>query len=140
MQPGISILAMRLPGVRVQPFTFAMAELAKLENGTALVKELDLYPNENTKFVILGDPMSADPERMTSLFNEGYPGAPLVGGMASGMILHKPPWLLLGSQVFKHGLAGVALVGTLDIQTVVAQGCHARRQVSDPGGVMLFRR
>ena len=129
MLPGVSILAMRLPGVRVQPFSFAQAELARIENGAALVKELDLYPNENPKFLILGDPMSADPERMAALFNEGYPGAPLVGGMASGLILHKPSWMLLGSTVVKHGLAGVALVGPVELQTVVAQGC---RPIGEP--------
>ena len=127
--PGISILAMRLPGVRVQPFAFTAAELGRLENGAALVKELDLYPNESPKFLILGDPMSGDPERMAALFNEGYPGAPVVGGMASGPLLHKPSWLLLGSHVLKSGLAGVALVGPVEISTVVAQGC---RPIGDP--------
>lgn len=129
MTPGISILAMRLPGVRVQTFAFTPAELGKLENGAALVAELDLYPNENPKFLILGDPASGDPERVAALFNEGYPGAPLVGGMASGPLLHKPAWLLLGSQVLRQGLAGVALVGPVEISTVVAQGC---RPIGDP--------
>jgi small ligand-binding sensory domain FIST len=97
MTPGISILAMRLPGVRVQPFSFSQNELGRLENGAALVASLDLYPNEDPKFMVLGDPMTGDPERMAALFNEGYPGAPLVGGLASGMLLHKPSWMLLGS-------------------------------------------
>ncbi|MCR4294143.1 MAG: FIST C-terminal domain-containing protein [Elusimicrobia bacterium] len=127
--PGISILAMRLPGVRVQPFAFTQAELAGLENGAALVKELDLYPNELPKFMVLGDPASADAERMAALFNEGYPGAPLVGGMASGLLLHKPSWLLLGSSVLQHGFAGVSLVGPVEIETVVAQGC---RPIGEP--------
>ncbi|MBI2385411.1 MAG: FIST C-terminal domain-containing protein [Elusimicrobia bacterium] len=127
--PGVSILAMRLPGVRVQPFSFSPAELGRFENGAALVKELDLYPNESPKFMILGDPASADPERMAALFNEAYPGAPLIGGMASGLLLHKPSWLLLGSHVLTQGLAGVALVGPVEIQTVVAQGC---RPIGDP--------
>ena len=129
MTPGHSILAMRLPGVRVQPFSFTQAELAKFEGGAALVAALDLYPNEKPKFLLLGDPMSADPERATALFNEGYPGAPLVGGMASGPILHKAAWMLLGSQVLRQGFAGVALVGPVDIQTIVAQGC---RPIGEP--------
>ena len=124
MQPGISILAMRLPGVRIQPFAFSQAEMERLSDGAALVAELDLYPNEKPKFLILGDPMSADPERAALLFNEGYPGAPLVGGMASGPVLHKESWMLLGSKVLRQGMAGVALIGPVDIQTVVAQGCR----------------
>ena len=42
MAPAISILAMRLPGVKVQPFALSPAELGKFENGAALVAELDL--------------------------------------------------------------------------------------------------
>ena len=129
MTPGISILAMRLPGVRIQPFSFSQAELGRLENGAALVASLDLYPNEDPKFMVLGDPMTGDPERMAALFNEGYPGAPLVGGLASGMLLHKPSWMLLGSSVLKKGIAGVALVGPVELRTVVAQGC---RPIGDP--------
>ena len=129
MQPAISILAMRLPGVRVQPFSLTQSELTKLENGAALMTELDLYPNEKPKFLLLGDPMSADPERAAALFNEAYPGAPLVGGMASGLLLHRPSWMLLGSSVLRQGLAGVALVGPVELRTVVAQGC---RPIGEP--------
>ncbi len=129
MRPAVSILAMRLPGVRIQPFSFAPAELGRLENGAALIAELDLYPNEGPKFLLLGDPMSADPERATALFNEGYPGAPVVGGLASAPLLQRPSWLLLGSQVLRQGVAGVALVGPVEVQTVVAQGC---RPIGDP--------
>jgi small ligand-binding sensory domain FIST len=127
--PGVSILAMRLPGVRVQPFSFTQPELVGFEHGAALIKELDLYPNERPKFMIVGDPASADAERIAALFNEAYPGAPLIGGMASGLLLHKPSWMLLGASVLTQGLAGVALVGPVDITTVVAQGC---RPIGDP--------
>ena len=127
--PAISIMAMRLPGVRVQPFSFSPAEIARLENGSALVSALDLYPNESPKFLLLGDPMSGDPERAAALFNEAYPGAPLIGGMASGLILHRPSWMLLGSTVLGQGLAGVALIGSVECLTVVAQGC---RPIGEP--------
>ena len=127
--PAISIMAMRLPGVRVHPFSFSPAEIARLENGSALVSALDLYPNESPKFLLLGDPMSGDPERAAALFNEAYPGAPLIGGMASGLILHRPSWMLLGSTVLGQGLAGVALIGSVECLTVVAQGC---RPIGEP--------
>ncbi|UPT76149.1 MAG: FIST C-terminal domain-containing protein [Elusimicrobiota bacterium] len=79
--------------------------------------------------MLLGDPMSADPERAAALFSEGYPGAPVVGGMASAPLLQRPAWLLLGSQVLRQGVAGVALVGPVEVSTVVAQGC---RPIGDP--------
>lgn len=129
MAPAISILAMRLPGVKVQPFALSPAELGKFENGAALVAELDLYPNESPKFLILGDPTTADPEKVTTLFNEAYPGAPLVGGMASGMLLRRPTWMMVGSSVLTEGMGGVALIGPVELSTVVAQGC---RPIGEP--------
>ncbi|MBI3289740.1 MAG: FIST C-terminal domain-containing protein [Elusimicrobia bacterium] len=129
MEPAVSILAMRLPGVRIQPFAISPAELSGFAGGEDLIAELDLYPNESPKFLLLGDPMSADPERAAALFNEAYPGAPVLGGMASGPVLHKPSWMLLGASVLRQGLAGVALMGPVDVQTVVAQGC---RPIGEP--------
>jgi small ligand-binding sensory domain FIST len=129
MEPAVSILAMRLPNARVQPFSFAPSELARFDGGKDLVAALDLYPHEKPKFLVLGDPMSADPEKALSLFNEGYPGAPLVGGLSSGLVLRKPSWMLLGSEVLKTGIAGVALTGDVEVRTVVAQGC---RPIGEP--------
>lgn len=129
MKPGVAILAMRLPGVRVHGFTLTAAELSKMENGRELVASLDLYPTDKPKFLAFGDPLSCDPDRLTALFNEGYPGAPLVGGLASGVQLKRPSWMLLGRELVERGVAAVALTGDVEFDLVVAQGC---RPIGDP--------
>jgi len=129
MKPAVSILAMRLPGVRVHGFTLAPGEMARMENGRALVAALDLYPTDKPKFLALGDPMSCDPDRLTALINEAYPGAPLVGGLASGPQLKRPAWMLLGREVCERGAAVVALTGDVEFDVVVAQGC---RPIGEP--------
>lgn len=129
MKPAVSVLAMRLPGVRVLPFTLAPGELGRLEDGRALVAALDLYPTDKPKFLVLGDPMSCDPDRLTALFNQAYPGAPLVGGLASGPQLKRPAWMLLGVELVERGAAGVALTGDVEFDVAVAQGC---RPIGEP--------
>ena len=128
MKPAISILAMRLPGVRVHGFSLTPAELARME-GRALVTALDLYPTDAPKFLAFGDPLSCDPEGLMGLINAGYPGAPLVGGMASGPQLKRPSWMLLNGELIEKGVAAVALTGDVTFDVVVAQGC---RPIGEP--------
>lgn len=128
-KPAVSVLAMRLPGVRVHPFTLAPGELKRMDDGRALVATLDLYPTDAPKFLALGDPMSCDPERLSALINDAYPGAPLVGGLASGPQLKRPAWMLLGTEIVESGAACVALTGAVEFDVVVAQGC---RPIGDP--------
>jgi small ligand-binding sensory domain FIST len=73
--------------------------------------------------------MSCDPERLASLINDAYPGAPLVGGLSSGPSVRKPSWLLLGGEVYQQGAVGVALTGDVSFDVVVAQGC---RPIGEP--------
>jgi small ligand-binding sensory domain FIST len=120
---------MRLPGARVIPFTVSTGELKRWEDGRELIAALDLYPTDRPKFLAVADPASCDPERLTGLFNDAYPGAPMVGGLASGPALRRPSWLLLGSEVLESGAAAVALTGDVELDIVVAQGC---RPIGEP--------
>jgi small ligand-binding sensory domain FIST len=129
MKPGVAVLAMRLPGVKLHSFSLAPSELKRLEDGKSLVALLDLYPTDQPKFLAFGDPMSCDVDHLTTLFNEGYPGAPLVGGMSSGPQLKRPSWMLLNGEVIENGVAGMALTGDVTFDIVVAQGC---RPIGEP--------
>lgn len=124
MEPGVSVLAMRLPGVAVRGLHFAPSELARLEDGKALVASLDLYPTEKPKFLTFADPASCDAERWLELLGGGYPGCPVVGGLASGMVLRKPSWLLVDGHIHLDGAAAAVLTGDVEFRTVVAQGCR----------------
>jgi small ligand-binding sensory domain FIST len=128
-RPAAALLAMSLPGARVHPFSLTAGEVARMENGRALVAELDLYPTDAPKFLAVGDPLSCDPERLAALFNEGYPGAPVVGGLASAPALRRGSWLLLGGGLVEQGAVGVALTGDVSLDVVVAQGC---RPIGEP--------
>ncbi len=129
MEPAVSILAMRLPEVSVRTAHFAPSEIARFDDGPALVASLDLYPTEKPRFITLGDPATCDAEKWLGLFTAGYPDLPVVGGLASGPVLGKPAWLLCDGHVHENGAALAALTGPVDFRTVVAQGC---RPIGEP--------
>lgn len=123
-EPGVSLLAMRLPGVKITPFALMPSELDKLENSAQLIESFDIFPTDRPKFLALGDPVSCDIEKLAKVFNEAYPGAPVIGGLASGPALRKPGWLLVGNEVYNQGAVGVALSGDVEFEVIVAQGCR----------------
>lgn len=123
--PAISLLGMSLPGVRLQAFSLRPEDLAALASGEDLVRWLDLYPTENPNFLCLADPMTCDVDRLLKVFNEGYPGRPLVGGLASGgAAAGTPGWIFSEGEVLPAGAAGVGLWGKVAVDTVVSQGCR----------------
>ena len=129
MEPALSLLAMSLPGVKISPFSLSETEIASLSSGADLVKLLDIYPTDKPSFLCLADPMSCDADKLLGLFNTGYPGRPLVGGMASGPAVGRESWISLGGSSEPAAACGLALSGDLEIETVVSQGC---RPIGEP--------
>ncbi len=128
MEPAVSVLGMSLPDVRVSSFVLSAEEVAG-GDPQRLLRSLDVYPTDRPKFFLFADPMSCDIDAVVRLFNGAYPGSPVVGGLASGLAIGKPNWLLLGEEVLAQGAVGVALTGAVELDVVVAQGC---RPIGDP--------
>lgn len=124
LEPAVSMLAMHLPGVKLFPFQLSADQTASLGKGQDLLKLLDLYPNDNPKFLCLADPMTADVTKLLEAFNDGYRGQPVVGGLASGGVLGAANWLCLNGRVHAEGAVGVAMTGDIEFETIVSQGCR----------------
>ncbi len=129
MEPGLSVMAMHLPGIRVTPFVIAPHELAILDTGAELVEILGLDPAARPKFISLGEPMSCDITKFLTLLNQGYPDAPVIGGLASGVVVGTDNWLILGKEIYPEGVVGLALEGAIEFENVVSQGC---RPIGEP--------
>lgn len=124
MEPAISFMGMRLPGVKLYPFQLTAEQTDLLKNGADLVRQLDVYPPDKPHFICLADPMTADVTRLLGAFNDGYKGLPVVGGLASGGVLGASNWLCLNGRVVNEGAVGVALIGDIEFETIVSQGCR----------------
>lgn len=130
MQPALSLLAMRLPEVKITPFTISPEDLGKTEDATQLIAALDIYPTDKPNFICLADSMSCDIEKLLKLFNEGYGACPVIGGLASGAAVGASNWLCLKGEMVPSGAVGVALSGAVEFEVIVSQGC---RPIGEPG-------
>lgn len=126
---AISIVAARLPGVNLVPFSLNADDWDALADG-ARFRDLVSAPGDTRLIVLIADPFSTPMDAVLDAFNVHYAGIPLIGGMASGAEQGfgsaQPAGnaLLLNDRAFASGAVGVALAGDLEIDIVVSQGCR----------------
>lgn len=127
--PGVSILAARLPGVSVHPFTGEelMQYYDESPEGLSRVARV-LGADESLRAsIILADPFTVPINRLLPALNRararGQVGA-IVGGMASAGPSHGSNVLALNDRFWRSGLVGVSLKGPIRVDTVVSQGCR----------------
>ena len=108
---SVAVLAGSLPGVAIRPVRLPAGELG---DAADVVTMLGSDPAQKPIFLLLGDPVSFDLRTFLDAMNAAYPGAPIVGGMASAGFRPGENALLLGGDV--HADGGVALVLTGNIQ------------------------
>jgi small ligand-binding sensory domain FIST len=116
-RPAVAMVGARLPGVEIAPFAL---------DESAVEEELDVPvdPASDPTFLLLPDPFTSEPESLVEAFDRRYPGAVVLGGLASGARRPGDHRLFLGDRSHRAGAVGVALSGNLTVETVVAQGCR----------------
>jgi small ligand-binding sensory domain FIST len=126
--PGVSLLAARLPGVSLVPFSGD--ELMPYEDspeGVARFGRAFGADQELRAAFIFADPFSVPMNGLLGTMNrarvEGRIGA-LLGGMASGSAKPGGNTLVLDDAVYRAGLVGVGLRGRVRVDTLVSQGCR----------------
>jgi small ligand-binding sensory domain FIST len=122
--PAVSLIAARLPGVRVEsrtlhptdaPHTLANVRTLFAEGGT---------PDPARLAILIADPFSADIDRLLSAFDAACPGVAIVGGMASAVRAPGGNVLFHQADVHRYGAVVTAISGAIDIDTIVSQGCR----------------
>ena len=122
--PAITVTAARLPGVSVTPFRVA-GPLPDLDGPPGAWERLvGVEAGDEPQFVLLADPFSGRPEALLAGLDFAFPGSPKIGGLASGGTSPGSVALFLDEETFTDGAVGVALVGDVAVDTVVAQGCR----------------
>lgn len=119
---ALSLTAASLPGVGLVPFHFGVGQAPR--NPSHWRQRLGLDPEHQPAFLLLPDPYTCDIGAALSGLDAAFPGAPKVGGLASGGGYPGANSLLLEDGLHRAGLAGVALYGDVEVSCVVAQGCR----------------
>ena len=75
-------------------------------------------------FFMFGDPFTTPIVQLLDACSRTFPGAPVLGGMASGMQRQGETRLALNDEIHTAGLVGVSFSGNIEIDFVVSQGCR----------------
>ncbi len=128
--PAISLSAASLPGVDLNVFyTDTTDHPDEDASPSAWTHWLGLREDKAYQFVLFADPFSCPAETVVAGLDYAFPGTPKVGALASGAGKARENALFVNDQMYRDGMAGVALSGNVVVDTVVAQGC---RPIGEP--------
>ncbi|UCE58782.1 MAG: FIST C-terminal domain-containing protein [Phycisphaerales bacterium] len=122
--PSMALLVGVLPGVLVRPFRVQQDLLESARSVFDWERVFGVSPDSDPVFIAFGDPFRINIPAFVEQLNELFPGAPLVGGVASAAHAPDQNRLILAGEIHRDGLVGVALTGNLTVDTVVSQGCR----------------
>jgi len=117
--PGIALLIGETPGVRLHPF-----HLGEQDWQAETVLERTAFGPETRAFIGFGDPFTTPLNQFLEFLDNGAPGVPLIGGMASSARQPGENALVRNDQVLSDGFVGVSLAGAIEVETVVSQGAR----------------
>ncbi|MBF0435527.1 MAG: FIST C-terminal domain-containing protein [Magnetococcales bacterium] len=123
-QKAISISMASLPEVTLQPFHITSQHFS--EPATAL-DTLRLHLSTTTPaphFILLADPYTFDIETFLQALDLGFPESVKMGGLVSGGNKPGDHIMMVDDGIYQTGLSGVALSGSLHIDSIVSQGCR----------------
>lgn len=128
----VSLWAAELPGVRMVPFHLTFHEKEPQSSGSGSQPRMGLegWPQEleslsdRPTFLVFADPFSTPIEDVFETMEERCPGAPAIGGVASGGTDLGENRMVFNGGIVREGLVGVALWGPVWIRTLVSQGCQ----------------
>jgi small ligand-binding sensory domain FIST len=129
---GLSVMALRLPGVELTPWTISQDDPLALDRADEVAEHIG-YGAHFRAAIMLADPFTTPMPRLlpslTGCGGEGRGGregrgAPIIGGMASGGNQPGFNLLIANDTEINTGAVGVSLSGAVDVSFVVSQGCR----------------
>lgn len=114
-----------LPGVKLHAFHLSAEALPDLDSAPGTWIDLVGVPaSERPNFILLADPFSSKINDLLQGLDYAYPDAVKVGGLASGGVMGSPTGLFCNYQLYREGAVGLAMSGSILMETIVAQGCR----------------
>ncbi|GCE18464.1 FIST signal transduction protein [Dictyobacter kobayashii] len=121
--PAISLLALKLPGAKLQPVRLTQEILEASKGAQGLREQLGIELDEVNAWFMLADPFQMDCETLVEKFSQAYPSLPMIGGLASGDIEDRESYIFYNDDVYEDGAIGLAISGDYTILPLVSQGC-----------------
>ncbi len=123
-QPAIAALALSLPGATLRPSRFTQALIEAPADPDSVRERLGIDEADVNGWLLFSDPHRSEPARTVGLVSSAYPGAPVVGGLATAPPNRPRSWVFLNGETYADGGVGIAIGGDYDLLPIVAQGCE----------------
>lgn len=122
---GLAALLMRLPGVRLHPWTTTPENPIPLSDPETAAARIGWSPDFRGAFLV-GDPFTTPIARLLPALAAcgGGRSVPIHGGMASGASRPGQNVLILDDRELEHGAIAVSISGAVTIDHVLSQGCR----------------
>lgn len=122
--PSMSLLVASLPDVQLRPFHVRRNQVESAKSALDWERIVAVSPESRPSFLAFADPFGVDVHRFIEQMNGAFPGAPLIGGVASAGHEPNENRLIVEGRIESEGIIGAALTGRFDLRTVVSQGCR----------------
>ena len=121
-EPALALLAFSLPGAELKAVHLTQEELESCRTPQDWHRLTGVAPEDASAWLLFADPFTLDAEALLDGLSAGYPGTPLVGGLASGDPRLRGTHLFLNGQVYDRGAVALSLGGPYAVRTIVSQG------------------
>jgi small ligand-binding sensory domain FIST len=117
---GLSLWGAHWPGSELEPFELTVQEKDDEVELLGWPEQVPADPG----FIVLADPFTTPGDALLEGFNQRWPGAPVVGGMASGHQGSGQAVFITNDGLHDSGCVGVSIGGSVRLDPVVSQGCR----------------
>ncbi|KKL82782.1 hypothetical protein LCGC14_1981320 [marine sediment metagenome] len=121
-EPALALLAFSLPEAELTAVHLTQEELESCRTPQDWHRLTAVAPEGTSAWLLFADPFTMDAEALLDGLSAGYPGTPLVGGLASGDPRLRGTHLFLNGEVYDRGAVALALGGPYTVRTIVSQG------------------
>ncbi|MBI3881759.1 MAG: FIST C-terminal domain-containing protein [Verrucomicrobia bacterium] len=122
-EAGIALALYHFPGATLRAARFTQEQVEEASSAPYWHSEAGIEPAGVNGWLAFADPFHLDAESWITQWNEAWPGAPIVGGLASGPWNERATQVYLNGEVFDTGGIGIAIGGGVALVSLISQGC-----------------
>lgn len=121
-EPGLTIWLAHWPGADLRSFHL---DFEGSDDATPIEGFPDDLPAAGpAALLLLADPFTTPMDALLEHVNVTWPSCPAFGGLASGGWTPGMNRIVVNTTIFDRGVAGVAIGGAVQVETLVSQGCR----------------
>ncbi|MDQ3653797.1 MAG: FIST C-terminal domain-containing protein [Chloroflexota bacterium] len=122
-QAGLAIMAWWLPDAHLYPVRLHQEHIELLDD-PALWHELNDIPVDGVhSWLMFAEPYRIDAQALIQGLQARYPGASIMGGLASGMVRERTSCVFFDDRVYGEGGVALGIGGPYALDPYVSQGC-----------------